>query len=150
MDGILIRQAMETDLPSIIRLQQAWADEKNTHGYVPDDPDQIQNRLGGYFLVAESDDRILGFIAGSVHVNNNVTVIPMGSPYLEIDDLYVIPSFRGQGVGSQLVDHLLSHTKERGLDYASLYSAAKDTHASLRFYERHQFQGWYVQMFRKL
>ena len=150
MDEIVIRQAMETDLPDIIRLQQAWANEENTYGYVPDEPDRIRGRLGEYFLVAESDGHTLGFITGSVHEHNNATVIPKGVQYLEIDDLYVAAPHRTQGIGGRLVDELLMLAKNRGLGYATLYSAVKDINKVLQFYERHQFRSWYVQMFREL
>lgn len=150
MNEVLIRQATEADIFSIHQLQQEWFEENNTHGYMPDSPGQTMNRLGEYFLVAESDYHIVGFVAGSVRVSEDMSVIPTGSSYLEIDDLYVAISFRGQGLGSRLVEVLLAHAKAQGLGYATLYSAVKDIHEILRFYERHKFQSWYVQMFREL
>lgn len=150
MNETVIRQAVEADVSRICELQQKWLGEDNVYGFVPAHSDEIKSRLDEYYLVAETTKGIIGFIAGSVRVSADLAIIPKGSQYLEIDDLYVIPSFRGQGVGSQLVDQLLAHAKERGLDYATLYSAGKDIHAILRFYERHRFQSWYVQMFRKL
>ena len=150
MNEMVIRQAVEADVFSICELQQKWLEEDNTYGIVPANSDEIKSRPDEYFLVAETAKGIVGFIAGSVQVSADTAVIPANCLYLEIDDLYVIPPFRGQGVGSQLVDQLLTNAKGRGLDYATLYSAAKDIHAILRFYERHRFQSWYVQMLRKL
>lgn len=106
--------------------------------------------LGPYLLVAESDGEVVGFISGSIHSSEGMAVIPEGESYLEIDDLYVSPEFRRRGVGSGLITQILGRAKERGVAYALLYSASKDIRSILRFYERHGFQSWYVQMFREL
>lgn len=117
---------------------------------MPDGPEQVEAALGPYLLVAEADDEVVGFISGSLHVNEGAVVIPAGESYLEIDNLYVSPEFRGQGIGSDLITQLLAQARQQGVAYAVLYSAARDIRGILRFYERHGFQSWYVQMFRKL
>ena len=150
MDHVLIRQATEADLWSIHHLQRKWADENITYGYMPDDPKQFRNRIGEYFQVAETADDVVGFIGGSVRIASDMAVVPDGNRYLEIDELYVSAPFRCKGIGDLLVDQLLAQARQQGARYAVLYSASKDIHAILRFYERHQFQSWYVQMFREL
>ena len=52
--------------------------------------------------------------------------------------------------GGGLVESCLAQAKEAGVAYALLYSAAVDVRSILRFYERHSFRSWNVQMFRKL
>jgi ribosomal protein S18 acetylase RimI-like enzyme len=79
-----------------------------------------------------------------------MAVIPAGESYLEITNLYVSPGLRRQGVGGRLIAQLVAVAKQQGMAYALLYSAAKDAHGILRFYEEHQFRSWYVQMYRKL
>jgi ribosomal protein S18 acetylase RimI-like enzyme len=150
MDDVLIRQAKETDLPVIVQLQQEWANEDIAYGYVTDGPQQIRDRLGEYFLVAETADNVVGFIGGSVRIASHMAVVPDGNRYLEIDDLYVSAPFRRRGIGDLLVEQLLAQAGRQGAGYAVLYSATKDTRTVLRFYERHQFKSWYVQMFRNL
>lgn len=147
---LIIRQAVKDDVPAICRLQGRWFEEGSVYGFTPDDAEQVEAALGTYFLAAEVCGEVIGFISGAAHVSEGTAVVAAGESYLEIDNLYVEPEFRGRGVGGELVDRLLAQAREHGLTHAVLYSAAKEIHSVLKFYERHKFQSWYVQMFQKL
>lgn len=147
---ILIRHAAELDVQSISSLQHRWAEEGNVYGFLPESPEQVKAALNSYLLVAETNNEIVGFISGSIRRSEGLAVIPEGERYFEIDNLYVMPKYRMQGIGGSLVDMCLAQVKEAGVAYALLYSAAKDIQGVLKFYERHNFQSWNVQMFRKL
>ncbi len=147
---MIIRQAAKDDVPAICRLQQRWFEEGCVYGFVPDDAEQVEAALSQYFLLAEAGSEVIGFISGSAQTSGGTAVIAAGESYLEIDNLYVAPEFRRRGVGGELVDRLLAQAREAGLAHAVLYSAAREIHSVLRFYERHKFQSWYVQMFQKL
>jgi ribosomal protein S18 acetylase RimI-like enzyme len=146
----LIRQAGESDVQSISRLQQLWFEEGSVYGFVPESREQVKAALSTYFLVAETNNEIVGFISGSVHLSQGVAVIPEGEHYLEIDNLYILPEYRRQGIGSSLINKCLAQAKEAGVAYALLYSAAKEIDSIVGFYEEHNFQSWNVQMYRKL
>ena len=150
MKQVLIRQAVESDVQPICRLQRQWFEEGNVYGLIPESREQVKAALGPYLLVAEVGHEVIGFASGSAHISDGTAVIPAGESYLEINNLYTSPEFRRQGVGGGLIAQLLARAKEQGVTYALLYSAAKDIHGILRFYEGHRFQSWYVQMFRKL
>ena len=147
---MLIRQAVKDDVAAICRLQERWFEEGSVYGFTPGDAEQVEAALGTYFLVAERGGEVIGFISGAAHVSEGMAVVAAGEGYLEIDNLYVEPEFRGRGVGGELVDRLLAQARENGLAHAVLYSAAKEIHGVLKFYERHKFRSWYVQMFQKL
>jgi ribosomal protein S18 acetylase RimI-like enzyme len=147
---MFIRQTIKDDVPAICRLQQRLFEEDGIHGFVPETGEQIAKAISSYFLVAVSDDEIIGFISGKICVSDGSVIIPEGESYLEIENLYIVPEFRKQGIGGKLVDELLVRAKQNGASYALLYSATKDVHGILKFYERHNFQSWYVQMFQKL
>ena len=150
MSDTFIRQANEADVSSVCQLQQQWFEEGSVHGFMPDGQEHVQAALGPYFLVAQVDDTLVGFISGSVHVSEGTAVIPEGQSYIEIDSLSVSPQFRKQGIGSQLLNRVLGLAKQQGVSHSLLYSATKDIHSVIRFYEQHKFQSWYVQMFQKL
>ena len=150
MERALICQALESDVHHICRLQRRWAEEGNTYGLTPESRERVEAALGPYLLVAEVGGEVVGFVSGSAHVSDGTAVIPAGESYLEVENLYTSPEFRRRGVGGALIEQLLARAKQRGVAYAQLYSAAKDVHGVLRFYEGHQFQSWYVQMFRRL
>jgi N-acetylglutamate synthase-like GNAT family acetyltransferase len=147
---ILIRQAAESDIQSISRLQYQWAEEGNVYGFVPESPEQVKAAFNSYLLVAETNNEIVGFISGLVSRSEGLAVIPEGESYLEIDNLYVLPEYRMRSIGGGLVDRCLAEAREAGVAYALLYSAAKDIPRIIRFYEQHDFHSWNVQMFRKL
>jgi ribosomal protein S18 acetylase RimI-like enzyme len=147
---LIIRQAVRDDVAAICRLQERWLEEDSVYGFVPDNREQVEAALGAYFLLAEAGGEVIGFISGSTHMSEGTAVIAAGESYLEIDNLYVEATFRRQGVGGELVESLLARARENGVAHAVLYSAAREIHSVLKFYERHKFQSWYVQMFQKL
>jgi GNAT superfamily N-acetyltransferase len=55
-----------------------------------------------------------------------------------LDELYVVPALRSKGIGSALVDHLMSLARSRGVDLVEINVDEGDVDAQ-RFYERHGF-----------
>lgn len=147
---MIIRRADKTDVSIIRKLQQRLFEEDCVYGFVAESAEEIEKLINHYFLVAEIENEIVGFISGGIKISDGLAVIPKGKSYLEIENLYVVPRFRKQGIGGKLIDELLAEAKRDKVAYASLYSATKDIHGILKFYERHNFQSWYVQMFQKL
>jgi len=146
----IIRQANESDISAVCQLQQQWFEEGSYYGFRPEGRKQFQAALGPYFLVAELDGAVIGFIAASIHTSEGTAVMEAGDSYIEIDNLYMSPPFRNQGIGSQLVTQLLSYAKEQGVAHALLCSANKDIPRIIKFYEQHNFKSWYVKLFQKL
>jgi GNAT superfamily N-acetyltransferase len=146
---MLVRKAVEKDVISIQELQQRWLAEGSVYGFVPEDEEQIAVALASYLLV-EVDGEVVGFLSGSVHLSEGMAVIPAGESYLEIDNLYVLPEFRNRGLGSRLIEARLALAREQGISYALVYSASREIKDILKFYERHNFKSWYIQMFQKL
>jgi len=55
-----------------------------------------------------------------------------------LDELYVVPQRRSQGIGAAIIDHLLTLARERGVDVIEINVDEGDVDAQ-RFYERHGF-----------
>jgi GNAT superfamily N-acetyltransferase len=55
-----------------------------------------------------------------------------------LDELYVVPPLRGQGIGSAIIDHLLSLARARSVELVEINVDEGDVDAQ-RFYERHGF-----------
>lgn len=62
-----------------------------------------------------------------------------------MNDLYVVPEARGQGVGRALIHHCLSYAQTRGFD-AIEWQTALDNHAAQRLYDSlpTERSGWYT------
>lgn len=61
-------------------------------------------------------------------------------PVALLDELYVVPDHRGQGIGSEIVGHLMNLAAERSVDLIEINVDEADVDAQ-RFYERHGFSG---------
>ena len=89
-------------------------------------------------------ERTLAIIAGRPAVAVAlVTLRPnvwYEGPVALLDELYVAPDSRGRGIGSEIVDLLLSVAGERAVALVEINVDEGDTDAR-RFYERHGFAG---------
>ncbi|MCP4646092.1 MAG: GNAT family N-acetyltransferase [bacterium] len=140
------RQATAADVPALRSLQEQWAAEDITYGFVPADADAIEDALRSYAFVAEADGQVIGFVTASCATSEGTAVVASGERYIELDDLFVVPEWRSGNVGGALVELVLEAAREEGVRKALVYSATKDVRRVLAFYERHGFRSWYVQM----
>jgi ribosomal protein S18 acetylase RimI-like enzyme len=120
-DAPLIRDARAEDVPDVIRL-----DERITGIAKPDYwRDIFDGRLHrdtGVFLVAEHDDRMVGFIAGEVRAWE------FGSPPCGwIFAIAVNPDIRLGGVGTRLFQAICDRFRRRGVTLVRTMLARDDT-----------------------
>jgi len=148
MKSITIRLCQKEDLPAVLALQRQWVKEDVTYGLVEAKPEELRTCLGPYFLVADRNGSIVGFIIGSEGRSDGVAVIPKGERYVEIGDLYVVPALRGQGVGRKLIEKLEETVRSDGIERLLIYSASKDVDRILKFYRSCGFRSWFVQMYK--
>lgn len=148
MNNLIIRECVYKDLDYIIALQQQWAKEDITYGFVAADKDYLESKLGKYFLVAELNKKIVGFVYGTVHKSQNMAVMDNGQLYIEIDDIYVCIDNRGFNIGTILLDKILEIAKENGVKRSLIYSSTKDMEGIIKFYKKHDYKTWCIQMFR--
>jgi GNAT superfamily N-acetyltransferase len=134
-------------------------DERTTRLATPDDADEVARLLHDFNTeydtpspgVAVLAPRLRELLAGDV-----TWVILVGTPAAGLalvtlrpnvwyagqvallDELYVVPVLRSQGIGSAIVDHLMSLARSRGVDLIEINVDEGDVDAQ-RFYERHGF-----------
>jgi len=88
---------------------------------------------------------ILGFVMFGFETGGLETTVTRGV----IENLYVRPECRDQGVGSTLLDDAVAHLAERGAEEVKLEVMAPNEGAR-RFYRRHGFQPHRVQLTRSV
>ncbi|MCR2044035.1 GNAT family N-acetyltransferase [Anaerosalibacter massiliensis] len=115
---------------------------------MPADKNYLEIKLGIYFLVAELRDEIIGFIYGTVHKAEDMAIIDSGQLYIEVEDIYVSLNNRGTGLGSLLLDKILELAKENGIERSLIYSSTKDMDSIIKFYKKHDYKIWCIQMFK--
>ena len=147
MTEVFIRESTMEDIDDVFQMHVDWADEALTYGQVPQRREVLVENIGPYFYVAVDGDNTVGFAYGSTKVSNDLAILAEGERYFEIDELYVKPDHRGSGIGGELLDRLVEACKGRGIHRFKVYSASKDLDGAMRFYRRHGFKSWYVEMF---
>lgn len=92
-----------------------------------------RHAVSGTLYVAREED-IVGFVLFGVEDSTAASAVETGV----IENLYVDPDFRNQGVGSELLAQAEAELVERGVDVVSLQAMAANEDAR-RFYRRHGY-----------
>lgn len=101
--------------------------------------------LGSRLARLLADDGFWALLAGEPPVGF-VTLAMRSSalsegPVAYLEDFYVVPALRGQGIGSSLMALLLAEVERRGISMVEIGVDEPDVDAR-RFYERHGFVHW--------
>jgi len=144
---IKIRPARPNDMEDIRRIvQRIWAigsdwvleerygsvgDERWDRWLVPKVMARLWEELD-HLLVSEVDGQIAGFIAYGTSAARRVGTIHYNG---------VAPEFRGRGVGTRQVEHVLGLFREAGMEIATVGTGLNEGHAAARrVYEKCGFE----------
>jgi GNAT superfamily N-acetyltransferase len=134
-DDFNIRPAARADVAAIVRLIHGLAEfEKLTH-LVKVTPESLAPHLFGDRPVAEAlvADRAGRVVAFALFFTNFSTFLAQPGLYLE--DLFVEPEARGQGIGQALLEHLARLAATRGCGRFE-WSVLDWNEGAIRFYQR--------------
>lgn len=130
MTSIQIREfRYPADLNQVVRLWQSI--EKGVRLGRSDEPAEIRKKLQrdpDLFLVAETDDSIIGSVIGGFDGRRGL-----------IYHLAVAASFRGQGAGSRLMDEVQARLRSKGCLKCYLLVTV-DNEEAMQYYEHHGWQ----------
>jgi len=148
----VIRAATAQDVPRVRWLAEQWARDGETLGLQAISEDLLEQFVGGCFFVAERNGQVVGFACARGKTNHGAVsaVVGNGQRYLEIEDVYVLPANRSDGIGAQLIDAVTGWAKQQGVRYLLAHSSTRDVDRVLNFYRDSGFKSWSVQMYRDL
>ncbi len=78
------------------------------------------------------------------------SVMPEGTPYFEVVEIYVVPERRSRGIGKALFRHAENAVKEEA-EYVVLSTAVKNWKAIFHFYlDELDMRFWSARLFKKI
>lgn len=140
---ILIRSAQSTDVEILYAMLCDLENEKlDKPCFTEVFLKNLANENITYFI-AELGNQPVGM--ASCHVQS---LLHHAAPVAEIQEMYVNPELRSQGIGQQLVEAIVAFARQQGADQLEVTSnqIRIGTH---RFYEREGFQKTHYKMVRK-
>ncbi len=147
---MVTREAELTDalLEKLIALSKDWEAENSCHGYRANARADIE---GNRIFLAEEDGKILGYLFGSVRASERQSsVMPDGTAYFEVEELYVVPERRREGVGRALFAHAEDAVREEAA-FILLSTATKNWRAILHFYlDELGMEFWSARLFKRI
>ena len=135
MDNLRIVPARPDDVPVILALIRALGEYERLSHEVVATEEQLRAHLFRERPVAEVvlayvDETVVGF---ALFFHNFSTFL--GRPGLYLEDLFVVPEWRGRGIGKRLLVHLAELAVERGCGRME-WNVLDWNEPAIRFYER--------------
>ena len=152
MEQVHIRACTFTDIDGVIALERQWEQEDIAYGdfnpmrretYIA-----ILERFPAYFLVAEHNGQLVGYIHASTDQEQRVEVFSEGEPYVMIEDIYMLPDFRDQEIGGKLLERVFEVAQAAGIQRFVVGTKSKETDKILRVYRSYGFTPWRIQFFK--
>ena len=133
----------------LIALSADWETEDSCRGYRTNTEEDLRDRR---IFVAEEDGAIVGYLFGlTQRAEGSSTVMDAGTAFFELEELYVIPRRRSQGIGRRLFALAEQAARAEGITHLLLSTATKDWRAILHFYiEELGMDFWSARLFKKL
>ncbi|MFB6235942.1 MAG: GNAT family N-acetyltransferase [Halopenitus sp.] len=145
--------ATADDVDAIVDLWVDLASDQRQHGShvrAESSRSAVRETVGrqvvtGYVTVARDDDAVAGFVMASIDRGGYDQDVQRGV----INAIYVRPEFRGEGVGSDLLQAAENTLAEAGADVVALEAMAANADAR-RFYRTHGYEPHRVELEKPL
>ena len=136
-------------LTTLITMSAAWEAENSTHGYRTNDRSDID---GNRIFLAERNGEVLGYLFGhKTAAERTNSIMEEGTAFFEIEELYVTPEHRSEGIGKKLFAFAEQTVQAGGIGYLMLSTATKDCKRILHFYlDELGMDFWSARLYKKL
>lgn len=133
--NVNLRPATPADVATIFKLIQGLADYEKLSDAVVGSPEALESHLFGSrsyveVILADCDEKTVGF---ALFFHNYSTFLTKPGIYLE--DLFVLPEYRHQGIGKTLIQYLAKLAIERNCGRLE-WSVLDWNEPAITFYQR--------------
>lgn len=136
-----IQVADTDDADAVVEMWLALADgQRKYDSHIPAEPNRTQIResvlrhITGEQLLLARADQLCGFVMFTVEQGSFEQDITRGI----VENLFVRPSFRGDGIGSTLLSRAEQRLSDRGVDTVALHVMA-DNDRARKFYRAREY-----------
>ena len=147
---MLIREAELSDalLETLIAMSRDWEAEQSCHGYRANGRADIE---GNRIFLAEEDGAVLGYLFGHLsRSEKQSSIMPDGTAFFEVEELYVVPAHRSAGIGAALFAYA-EGAVQADAEFILLSTATKNARAILHFYlDVADMQFWSARLFKRI
>lgn len=136
-------------LENLIAMSAEWEAENSCYGYRKNVCGDI---AGNRIFLAEQDGKILGYLFGHTERSERPSsVMAEGTPYFEIEELYVVPEHRSEGIGGALFRFVEREVQGTEIEYIMLSTATKNYKSILHFYiDELGMEFWSARLFKRI
>ena len=141
-------QLSDAVLETLIAFSRDWEAEDSCYGYRANDRSDIE---GNRIFLAEENGAALGYLFGKVcRSEQQSSVMPDGTAYFEVEELYVVPARRSEGVGKALFEFAEQALRSEA-EFMLLGTATKNWRAIFHFYlDNLDMTFWSARLFKRI
>lgn len=145
-----IREEALTDelTEELIALSRDWERENSCRGYRENGRADLEGRR---FFTARENGALIAYLFGVIDQEpEGSSVLKKDTPFFELEELYVVPERRSQGVGRELFS-FAEEALGGEAEWVLLSTATKDWKRILHFYiEELGMDFWSARLFKKI
>ena len=137
----------EEILKELIYLSEEWEKEGSCYGYRKNEKVDID---GNRIFLACAGAPIIGYLFGHAEKAEKASSIMQdGTPYFEVEEIYVRPEYRSGGIGKRLFDFAEKAVEDES-DFLMLSTATKNWKAIFHFYlDELGMSFWSARLFKR-
>lgn len=127
-----IRLCKKDELNNVLFLQQEFLTENCCNGICLDTLEDVKNKV---VFIVEENKIVIGYAFGSYEiVKKDKTYLKKGEKSFYIDEIYISPSYRNNGYGKKLMNHIENYVKKQGCANIQVVAVSKNYKSLLKFY----------------